>query len=117
MTYILWFLYAALLVTFAVKLLNRGGYKNYVYLLDLAVTVIALIGLFGYVTGNELFTPFVWQLVFVGALLWDVLFFFFYKGIAFDAEAADGPFLAVFSGVFMVVLLSPLYFALFQYAF
>jgi hypothetical protein len=119
MTQIFWYIYAALLATSSIAYLIHGGYKNRIFLIDLVVSAITWTGLFGFVTHREIFTPFLWQVVFFGALLWDIFFYFFLKRTFLDIEADEegGRFVNIFTAVFALILLGPLYYALFQYAF
>ncbi|TWT27249.1 hypothetical protein [Planomicrobium sp. CPCC 101110] len=117
MIQIFWYIYAAFLATLSIAYLIHGGYKNIVFLIDLAVSAIAWVGLFGFVTHREILTPFFWQIVFFGVLLWDVFFYFFLKGSLVEADEEGSRSMDLFAGVFMLFLLGPLYYALFQYAF
>lgn len=113
-----WYVYAALLATSTIAFFIHGGYKSPIFLIDLAFTVIAWIGLFGFVTHFQIFTPFVWQVILGAVVLWDLLFFFFIKAHFTEQEPEAGTLsMTVFSGLLMLVLLGPLYYALFQYAF
>ncbi|MGE6369295.1 hypothetical protein ACQKDD_14625 [Planococcus kocurii] len=118
MVEILWYMYAAFLATSTIGFFIHGGYKSPVFLIDLAFTVIAWIGLFGFVTHSQFFTPIVWQVVLTVVVVWDLLFFLFIKARFTEEEAEAGTLsMTVFSGLLMLVLLGPLYYALFQYAF
>ncbi|MDN7242220.1 hypothetical protein QWY14_10445 [Planococcus sp. N028] len=119
MIQILWYIYAAFLATSSIAYLIHGGYKNKIFLIDLVVSAITWTGLFGFITHREIFTPFVWQVVFFGALLWDILFYFFLRNkvMETEVEGEDMRMMNIFTTVFMVILLGPLYYALFQYAF
>ncbi|TWT06438.1 hypothetical protein FQV26_01075 [Planococcus sp. CPCC 101016] len=118
MIQIFWYVYAAFLATSTIGFFIHGAYRSPVFLIDLAFSVIAWVGLFGFVTHHQIFTPFVWQVILAAVVLWDLLFFFFIKAY-FTAEEpeADTASMTIISGVFMVVLLGPLYYALFHYAF
>ncbi|MGI2328162.1 hypothetical protein [Planococcus sp. YIM B11945] len=119
MIQIFWYIYAAFLATSTIAYLIHGGYKNSIFLIDLVVSIITWTGLFGFVTHRQIFTPFVWQIVFFGALLWDILFYVFLKNsiLEEEAEEADMRVMNIITTVFMLALLGPLYYALFQYAF
>lgn len=118
MIQIFWYIYAAFLATSTIGFFIHGGYKSPIFLIDLAFSVIAWVGLFGFVTHYQIFTPFVWQVVLAAVVLWDLLFFFFIKAYFAEAEPEAGSAsMTVISGVMMLVLLGPLYYALFQYAF
>lgn len=119
MIQIFWYIYAAFLATSSIAYLIHGGYKNIIFLIDLAVSAITWTGLFGFVTHREIFTPFFWQVVFFGALLWDIFFYLFLRKALMESEVEgeDVRLMDTFSTIFMILLLGPLYYALFQYAF
>ncbi|MBT2571096.1 hypothetical protein [Planococcus sp. ISL-110] len=118
MIQIFWYIYAAFLATSTIGFFIHGGYRSAIFLIDLAFTVIAWVGLFGFVTHYQIFTPFVWQVIFAAVILWDLLFFFFIKSHVTAEEPEAGTLsMTIISGVLMLVFLSPLYYALFQYAF
>lgn len=118
MIQIFWYIYAAFLATSTIAFFIHGGYKSPVFLVDLAFTIIAWVGLFGFVTHSQIFTPVVWQVILAVVVLWDLLFFFFIKSrFAVEAPESDTLSMTMASAALMLLLLSPLYYALFQYAF
>jgi hypothetical protein len=119
MEQILWFIYAALLGTTTIGFLLHSRKAAFPVKFDLAVSIVTWIGLFGFVTNNQILDPLVWKIVFFGALLWDVLFAFKLKSQfeAEEPEAATGAAGTIFMAVSTVILLGPLYYGLFQYAF
>ena len=118
MEQIFWFIYAAFLGTATVGFILHSGPLNFPVKFDLVVSVITWIGLFGFVTHNQIFDPIVWKFVFFGGLAWDIIFAFtLKKQFEHEREEVAGP-----TGTFFVVLstalfLGPLYYGLFQYAF
>lgn len=115
MTDILWTIYLGILGAFAIGYLIKGGYKTFSAKLDFVISIFTWMGLFGYVTGNELLTPLVWKIVFVGGLAWDLL----YGLKKFNEDANEIPKAArpaVF-GLTVLIMIGPLYYGLFQYAF
>lgn len=115
MTDILWTTYLGILGAFAIGYLIKGGNKTFSAKLDFVISIFTWMGLFGYVTGNELLTPLVWKIVFVGGLAWD----FLYGLKKFNEEAEEVPKAArpfVF-GATVLILIGPLYYGLYQYAF
>ncbi|HWK21652.1 MAG TPA: hypothetical protein VNS08_01355 [Ureibacillus sp.] len=117
MIYIFWLIYLGILATAAIGFLIKGGYKTTVTKLDFVFSIITWIGLFGYVTNNQILTPFVWKFVFVGGLLWDVIFSF----KKFNEEVTDEEIPKFIKPIIIVITLiicvGPLYYGLFNYAF
>jgi hypothetical protein len=115
----LWFIYAALLGTATIGFLIHSRHADFPVKFDLAVSIVTWIGLFGFVTNNQILDPLVWKIVFFGALLWDVLFSFKLKSQfeKEEPEAASGAIGTFFMAVSTVILLGPLYYGLFHYAF
>jgi hypothetical protein len=115
MSDILWTIYLGILGAFAIGYLIKGGYKTHSAKLDFVISTITWIGLFGYVTSNELLTPLVWKFVFCGGLIWDLA----YGLKKFNEDANEIPRAArpaVF-GITALIMIGPLYYGLFQYAF
>jgi hypothetical protein len=114
----LWVMYLGVMGTTAVWYLIKGKYKHHLTRFDFVISIITWFGLFGYVTGTEMLTPIVWKLVFVFGLLWDVLFtIFFAERFAQDFGGEEGeklPLAARLSGLILVI---PLYYGFYQYAF
>ncbi|MDN7245276.1 hypothetical protein QWY16_18085 [Planococcus shenhongbingii] len=115
----LWFIYAALLGTTTIGFLIHSRHADFPIKFDLAVSIVTWIGLFGFVTNNQILDPLVWKIVFFGALLWDILFAFKLKNKfeAQEPEAATGVAGTLFMAISTIILLGPLYYGLFQYAF
>ena len=67
---ILWFIYLGILVISPIGIIIKGDYKKTFYKLDFVFSIITWIGLFGYVTNNQILTPIVWKFVFIGGLIW-----------------------------------------------
>ncbi|MDQ0859717.1 hypothetical protein [Bacillus sp. V2I10] len=114
---ILWSIYLAFLGITAIGLLVKGSYNTTVAKLDFVFSIVTWIGLFGYVTNNQIFTPLIWKFVFVGGLIWDVVF-----GIKkFNEETVNEDIPPAIRTVIIVclllILIGPLYFGLFNYAF
>lgn len=114
---IFWLCYLGILATAAIGILIKDGYKTPFGKLDFVFSIITWIGLFGYVTNNQILTPLVWKFVFVIGLLWDAIISFkkFNEEIKDDDEP-QAIKLAIF-GFTLLILLGPLYFGLFNYAF
>ncbi len=118
MIQIFWYSYAAFLATSTIAFFIHGGYKSPIFLVDLAFTIIAWVGLFGFVTHSQIFTPIVWQVILAVVVLWDLLFFFFIKSrFAVKEPESATVSMTIASAALMLLLLSPLYYALFHYSF
>jgi len=113
---IFWLCYLGILAITAFVILIKVGYKTTFGILDFVFSIITWIGLFGYVTNNQILTPIVWQFVFVSGLLMDFVFGFkkFNEGVNDDEPQSVK--LIIF-GITFIILLGPLYFGLFNYAF
>jgi hypothetical protein len=114
---IFWYGYLGLLAIAAIGMLITGGYRTTGTKLDFVISIITWLGLFGYVTSNQILTPLVWKFVFVFGLLWDVIFSF--KKFLEETKYDDKPLsvrLAII-GITLLILLGPLYYGQFQYAF
>jgi hypothetical protein len=115
MTDILWTIYLGFLGVFTISYFIKGGYKTVSSNLDFVMSIITWIGLFGYVTEMKILVPLVWKLVFIGGLLWDGM----YGMKKFNEDAKEIP-KAVRPAMFVLTILiviCPLYYGLFQYAF
>lgn len=106
---LLWSIYLGLLFTASIGLLIKGKYKTMQRQLDFVISIITWIGLFGYVTHIQILTPVVWKFVFICGLLWDVIINVFF--IDFEEE------LPLAARIFGLVILAPLYYGLYHYAF
>ena len=113
---IFWLCYLGILAITAFVILIKVGYKTTYGILDFVFSIVTLIGLFGYVTNNQILTPIVWQFVFVSGLIMDFVFGFkkFNEGVNDDEPQSIK--LIIF-GITFIILLGPLYFGLFNYAF
>lgn len=117
MIYIFWLIYLGILAIAAIGILIKAGYKTKADKLDFLFSIITWIGLFGYVTDNQILTPLVWKFVFVCGLLWDVIFGFKkFQEEASYKEIHESIRLVIF-GFTLIILIGPLYFGLFNYAF
>lgn len=116
--HIFWTIYLGILGTVAIAFLLKG-LRTPSLIVDFIISVITWIGLFGFVTNTAILTPLIWKFVFVGGLLWDVLFS--YIGKHDDGEAAmediSGREKSILIGVTLLITLGPLYYGLYQYAF
>ncbi|WP_342433399.1 hypothetical protein [Neobacillus sp. FSL H8-0543] len=114
---ILWFCYLGILAIASIGMLINGGNKTYLGKLDFVFSFITWIGLFGYVTDNQILTPLVWKIVFVCGLFWDVILSFkkFNEETRYEAETQSIKLLIFV--IPLIFLLGPLYFGLFNYAF
>ncbi|AZU60040.1 hypothetical protein [Neobacillus mesonae] len=116
---ILWTIYLGILGTIAIGYLLKGKYKTFLAKVDFVVSIITWIGLFGYVTNTQILNPLVWKFVFFGGLLWDVIFGMFFNHHYDDESIDEIPpnvrFIIV--AVSLVILVGPLYYGLFKYAF
>lgn len=112
---ILWTIYLGVLGAFAIGYFFKGGYKTNSAKLDFVISIITWIGLFGYVTSNDFLNPLVWKIVFIGGLIWD----FMYGLKKFNEEANEIPKAAqpVVFGLTALIMIGPLYYGLFKYAF
>ena len=113
-----WTVYLGILGTVAIAFLIKG-LRTPSSKVDFVVSVITWIGLFGFVTNTSIFTPLVWKIVFVGGLLWDVLFS--YIGKHEDGEEAlegiSERTKSIITGITLFITIGPLYYGLYQYAF
>ncbi len=116
---IFWMIYLGLLGTVAIGFLIKGKYKTVLAKMDFVMSIITWIGLFGYVTNTQILTPIVWKVVFLGGLLWDVIFSLFlndYYGEEIDEELPTFLKYAI-TVVVLVIFVGPLYYGLYRYAF
>ncbi|MFE8699540.1 hypothetical protein ACFYKX_02760 [Cytobacillus sp. FJAT-54145] len=109
---ILWTIYLGILGTSAISFLVKRKYTTYKTKLDFIISVITWFGLFGYVTDLNFFSPFFWKIVFVIGLLWDILFTIFFLHEYEEEEELPLPF-----RFFGLLIIAPLYYGLFMYAF
>jgi len=114
---IFWSIYLALLASVALGDFFKGKYKTVGAKIDFLVCIITWLGLFGYVTNIQIFTPIVWKVIFVGGLLWDVTFAFLFKD--YPAEIQDIPLFVrnIIVVIILVIFIGPLYYGLYRYAF
>lgn len=119
MLQIFWIIYLGILAVSSLGFLVKGSYKTTAAKIDFVISLITWVGLFGYVTDNQILTPLVWKFVFVGALLWDVIFSFNSKYYIGDDTLDDmpQPLRSIFVTVVLIVTIGPLYYGLFRYAF
>ncbi|MFD4820346.1 hypothetical protein [Peribacillus butanolivorans] len=119
MGHIFWMIYLGILGTAAIGFLIKGAYKTSLAKMDFVISIITWIGLFGYITKTSILTPLVWKFVFVGSLLWDIIFSFMIKDYNSDKKAEELPdsISKLLTGITLVVCLGPLYYGLFKYAF
>ncbi|OLS41069.1 hypothetical protein BTR25_06000 [Bacillus sp. MRMR6] len=112
-----WYCYLGFLAIAVVGILLTK-YETTIGIVDFIFSVITWIGLFGYVTNNQFLIPLVWKFVFVIAILWDVYFSFknFHEDVKDDDQTPQSVKLAII-GITLIVLLGPLYFGLYNYAF
>lgn len=119
MTHVLWIIYLSILGLTSIGFLVRGGYQTPAAKVDFVISLITWIGLFGYVTDTHILTPLVWKIIFVGALLWDVMFSLngrYYNGEVVFKELPR-PLRNIFILITLIVTIGPLYYGLFRYAF
>ncbi|MCP3763844.1 hypothetical protein NLX67_15840 [Domibacillus sp. A3M-37] len=119
MTHILWIIYLFILGITSIGFLLKGGYRTPAAKVDFVISLITWIGLFGYVTDTHIFTPIVWKVIFVGALLWDVVFSLnsrHYNGETMFKELPR-PLRNTFILLTLIMTIGPLYYGLFRYAF
>ncbi|MGY3189810.1 hypothetical protein [Lysinibacillus sp. RS5] len=114
---IFWLCYLGILAIASIGILIKDGYKTTFGVLDFVFSFVTWIGLFGYVTNNQILTPIVWKFVFIIGLLFDIVFGFkkFNEDINYDGEPLYFK-LAIFVITF-IIFIGPLYFGLFNYAF
>jgi hypothetical protein len=117
MIYIFWLIYLGILGTTAIGFLIKGEYKTKAAKVDFVFSVITWIGLFGYVTNNQILTPLVWKCVFVIGLLWDIIFSFKYVNKEEAYEEIPPSIRPIVIGITLIIFVGPLYYGLFQYAF
>lgn len=116
MVELFWYVYLGLLGTAAIGFLIKGE-KTLFYMVDFIISIFTWLGLFGYVTHTIMFTSFVWKLVFVGGLIWDIVFGLI-KGIKNkELEGISTSIRFILMLVTTLILLGPLYYGLFNYAF
>jgi hypothetical protein len=116
MVEIFWYIYLGLLGTAAIGFLIKGE-KTLFYMLDFIISIFTWLGLFGYVTHTTMFTPVIWKIVFVGGLLWDIVFSLI-KGVKSEEfEEMPISIRVIFMLGTTLILLGPLYYGLFKYAF
>ncbi|PLT35922.1 hypothetical protein [Bacillus sp. V5-8f] len=115
---LLWTVYLALLATVTIGFLIKGKYKTFLEKIDFFISIFTWIGLFGYVTDTQILTPAVWKAVFIGALIWDISFtVFFNKLYQEETEGIPVHVQKMISAISLVILIGPMYYGLFHYAF
>ncbi|MFC0190613.1 hypothetical protein ACFFJY_20240 [Fictibacillus aquaticus] len=126
---ILWTLYLGLLMTSVIAYLFQGKYNTLRAKIDFVVSLITWLGLFGYVTETEMLTPIVWKTVFIIAILWDIIFTLFLNDYEYEYIQKDNgqtmrkrtygkkETLPLWAKIFGLVMIAPLYYGLYQYAF
>lgn len=114
---ILWICYLGILATAVIGMIINGKYNTALGKLDFVFSVITWIGLFGYVTNNQILTPLVWKIVFICGLLWDVIFSVkkFNEEVKDDNEPLTVKLTILI--ITLIILMGPLYYGLYQYAF
>lgn len=112
-----WTIYLGILGAVAIGYLIKGKYKTFPAKLDFVISIITWIGLFSYVTNIEIMNTSLWQIVFLGALLWDIIYSFFLADYGEEFEDVSPPVKYIIIAVVFVFLLGPLYFGLYKYAF
>lgn len=113
---IFWLFYLGVLAIGTIGIIFKG-FKTSFEIFDFIFSVITWIGLFGYVTNNQILTPLLWKCVFVIGLLWDFVFGF--KKFNEEVIHDDGPqaIKIVIFGLTSIFFVGPLYLGLFIYAF
>ncbi|MDQ6418410.1 hypothetical protein RB620_03065 [Paenibacillus sp. LHD-117] len=116
---VLWTIYLGLLATASLTFLFKGKYKSKLSKIDFVVSIITWIGLFGYVTETAILNPTVWKFVSVAAFLWDLSITMLLKGYEGEEILEELPIVArrVWMLITFVVMVGPLYYGLFRYAF
>ena len=116
MIYIFWLCYLGILAITALVILIKVGYKTTFGILDFIFSIVTWIGLFGYVTNNQILIPLVWKFIFVSGLLLDCVFGFKKFNEELNDDEPKSTKLVIF-GITFIILFGPLYFGLFNYAF
>jgi hypothetical protein len=116
---IFWIIYLGLLGTAAIGYLIKGKYKGVLAKIDFIISIITWIGLFGFVTNTKMLSLIIWKIVFVGGLLWDVIYGLFLSDFYKNEADEDIPVLAkkIIAGVILIITVGPLYYGLYRYAF
>lgn len=116
---VFWIIYLGLLGTVAIGYLIKGKYKGILAKIDFIISIITWIGLWGFVTNTKVLSPIIWKIVFVGGLLWDVIYGMFLNDFYKDEADEDIPVLAkkIIAGVILIITVGPLYYGLYRYAF
>ncbi|WP_282173393.1 hypothetical protein [Cytobacillus firmus] len=116
---VLWTIYLGLLATASLTFLIRGQYKTKLSKIDFVVSIITWIGLFGYVTETAILSPTVWKFVSVAAFVWDLSFTMLLKGYEGEELLEEMPVVGrrIWMLVTFIVMVGPLYYGLFKYAF
>lgn len=119
MIHTFWVIYLGLAGVSLVDLFLKSRGNTAAVKMECAISLITWVGLFGYVTNNPILTPLIWKFVFIGALLWDILFTVQRKSREGDVELNGMPKLnkKTVSLLLPVVTIFPLYYGLFHYAF
>lgn len=114
---IFWLCYLGILAIAAIGTLIKGAFKTTFGKIDFVFSIITWIGLFGYITNTQILNPLIWKFVFVSGLLWHLIFGFkkFNEELKDDDEPQSIK-LAIY-GITLIILIGPLYFGLFNYAF
>ncbi|WP_347551899.1 hypothetical protein ABFG93_07285 [Pseudalkalibacillus hwajinpoensis] len=117
MSDVLWIAYLGLLGAPAIGFLLKGKYKTVSMKIDFIVTATTWTGLFGYVTGLSIGVAILWKIIFFVGILWDLLFVIYFDQSDEKIEELSEVAVKATTIVFSVVMLIPLYYGIYRYAF
>ncbi|MDQ0484523.1 hypothetical protein [Guptibacillus hwajinpoensis] len=117
MSEILWIAYLGLIGAPAIGFLLKGKYKTVVMKIDFLVSVTTWTGLFGYVTSIPIGDALIWKIVFFVGILWDLIFVIFLDHSDEKMEGISETTLKITTVVFSIIILLPLYYGVYRYAF
>ncbi|MFK3960191.1 hypothetical protein [Guptibacillus hwajinpoensis] len=117
MSDILWILYLGVLGAPAIGFLLKGKYKTASMKIDFLVSATTWTGLFGYVTEISIGPAVIWKFVFFLGLLWDLLFVLYFDQSDEAIEGMSEKSVKMTTVIFSIIMLIPLYYGLFRYAF
>ncbi len=117
MSDLLWITYLGILGAPAIGFLLKGKYKTIAMKVDFIVSCMTWTGLFGYVTSISIGPTLLWKIVFVVGIVWDLLFVIYIDQSDEAIEGLSEKTVKATTVVFSILMLLPLYYGLFRYAF
>lgn len=115
-----WKIYGFLMVVLLVPtwFLILSGSPAVVDYVDVPVSVVAWLGFFSFAYRRPLFTARFWQVWFVVIVLWDIVYnLYFHLHLGIGQQLGEWDSGSVYDALLTILLLVPLYAALYRYGF